>query len=767
MRLSASLDNVQKLFGKITSQNEQLESKSEKIQKTWGKIAASIRESEQLHRLLSRLPASNVTSALLGTHPSVGAGFTNTTALFEQLKRVKVEVEDLTKMRDEARAKGLIFPKDEQARLAAASTLLGDLQKNFNGLQSQNKFLDHLANVHSRWQLFRGGTSLFLLTTTARAVGEIRRALVESQDAYDTRMEQVKDIFTVHLATGAALSNITRGAQALVAVGRNVGRNWQDDLKVVTQLEEGLGMSADNAARLSYVADKLNVPFRSLANTLASIVGYSGLSADEAGRYADNLGRAILLLRNTGGANETIRSALQIEGAIKRAGGVSGEWSEMISRMMRTTEGAMMAQAFGARPESLNTPRGQEQLLAQLSRLVNSQTRGADQQTKLSVLEGYSHMLGLSVDTLNRLTEAMQENRRVAIGRLTIEDRWRNQMMDLTSVFHRLYESTRAVIFQVATPLVGILTRLLRPLADTIGWLAKFPKVLNGMAIAATVFGGYAATVAIARTWGLVRALVALAAAEKLAAKAAKDRTGSIILDSLGRSIPGGSAGGWWSRITALFSRSRLLPALKAIISNPLVRLTTIAGLIATVLGSIFIWLQRRKYLQATRIGEQVQIALGKKASDISDYHKALAGASKPEDVVHAMKTLKLLASREKDEKGNPLFSESAVGNLFREAQDELVAMGDNLVGRMMIKRTATKEDVESLNTLQRIEKKIEEMVENQYKAAIRESQEAKDAATRFKNAQRQNEIDRATSNSRMANPSTDPLRDLPLKYQP
>jgi len=478
---------------------------------------------------------------------------------------------------------------------ASVNDLVGDqvdmanryitLQENLEKLQhkqvEENKALIEYEKIR-RLHLIEQSVEIAVIGTgLSKAVkwsNEFNRSLIQANSDLEVRGRLFDVGLTAQIKTG---SSITETASMMMSLTNNAFKfedEFKDVLKTSIQVSEGLGLSAEQTAKLARTAAILNQPFKQLADTMATILDNTRLTAAEAESMLDALGRSYIVI---GGASRgALEVITRVEGELKKRTGEVGNVQRLVSSMAGTAQGAMLAQVFGLSPEALQSSGGVQTLLTRLAARVQQDTAGKTGVGRLQVLENISQQLTggtMSTQALAKLAESMRDVNSQTLTRVTIEDRWRKQLTDTNAAVHRLTGSLEALIMRGFTPTLRFIRWTSSLLADVVGKIGGSETASKITVTGATIFLTLTAIKAGYRIGALAAAILGLG-------KSAEIATGQQLALNLGEAagVGAGKGGGILRWAKGLFSASGI-----AGLGRLVVGIITTAGLIPIVVAGL------------------------------------------------------------------------------------------------------------------------------------------------------------------------------------
>jgi hypothetical protein len=359
----------------------------------------------------------------------------------------------------------------------------------FNLLESKHPAtMKGLKAMEDAWFGAKAAAGLFLLGRGLKWMHQIGAAMIEMTANTDRRHDILKETAKVQVRLGSSTTETTDAMKAMVRHGLDLRKNFGDNLKLIVMMNEGLGLSVELGAELAFIyGDRLKASFHGIANVLTQIVTQTALSADEAGRFAIELGKAALFLQE-GSRGGLAAGALQmfeeIEATVKQAGAVPGELTKMFSNMATSLDSSMTAMVLGQTSTSALTQQGGQAIVDRINALLRPAAGARDQGDDIGYkaqLETVRSILGdaLSTQTLNAMVNAQRESTLAKDAALTIEQKWAQQVRDSGQVWSKLSTSFFALVHEGALPLLETVRGFFGWIQYLLDKLRESPRVLS------------------------------------------------------------------------------------------------------------------------------------------------------------------------------------------------------------------------------------------------------------------------------------------------
>lgn len=335
---------------------------------------------------------------------------------------------------------------------------------------------------------------------------EFNQSLIEANSSFTHRNRLMNDTLMLQAQTGMSFDKIAHSARALVHYGMDTEKTYTDNLRAVTQLEQGLGVSVETSAQLASVVERqLKGSFTAVSDTVAEIVQGTSLAGDEVARLALNIGNAMGRLKpglGAAGLPDVLRIVGRYEGALKEVSGQAGGVQQFLAHMT-SVEGMAGAGVLGVTPEFLATEKGIEQVMERFAAYGNKmigQSQGWARQQNLASL---GQQFGMSADAANQLMLSIKRANEQQTTAISLQDRWREQMHAANTGLSRIANSLWSLLQYAMSPLVIVIGGITNALADFLEMILESKKIV--LAVAGVLGVGFVALTN--RMWSLGRAL--------------------------------------------------------------------------------------------------------------------------------------------------------------------------------------------------------------------------------------------------------------------
>lgn len=316
---------------------------------------------------------------------------------------------------------------------------------------------------------------------------QIGKTLVAANSSMHERLSLTRAILDVQLKLGSDQHTNLEASKALVDYGFKAGDAFQRNLELVVKMHDGLGMTLRTGAELAAVYEnQLGTSADGVADSIARVVNDTALAADEAGRLATNLGRAVALLRP--GIAKDMTGVLDVvgryEGALQKMGGQFGSFEKLVTKLT-TPEGLMQAGLLGvANPEFAASGEGVQQVIdsfVDYAKNTIGTSSGWDRALRLGVL---AEQFGTTTQQVNEMILAYDAANLQQRTALTLQERYDEQMESSMQTFQRLRSSLSALLQEAAIPLLKFLAPVAGAIAKMLESIIKIPGAVHAVSVA-------------------------------------------------------------------------------------------------------------------------------------------------------------------------------------------------------------------------------------------------------------------------------------------
>lgn len=393
-------------------------------------------------------------------------------------------------------------------------------------------------------------------TEAIKKSGEINQSLIQANSLTSVRDRLTRQVFEVQAKTGASFETMNAAARSLTDIWPKAHRGFKESLQVMVEMEEGLGVSFEHSAQLARIFQvNLKVNVREVADQIAIIANNTSLAADEATRFATEVGKALRLLGPGAapGAKEAAGYVTMMAARMKDVGGDASEIVKLFNEMTKGSSQAFMLRGISGvnTPGALGSGQGAQQALQGLGRFIDKiVTARPGTMAYTAQLEAASQVLGTSTETVRLYKDMIAEANKPLDEHARLQQRWREQVTNANKALGRLQESFVALLQQAFMPLLPAIRGLF-------GYTAQFVSFLASHKTTVYIFTGIVVAAAARTAVSLMRLAVALyqvAAASAVATRMQSLKSGGGILGG-GGLLGGGSLVSSVSKLVPLFSR--------------------------------------------------------------------------------------------------------------------------------------------------------------------------------------------------------------------
>lgn len=410
----------------------------------------------------------------------------------EQLSATNLDINKLTEKRKSMEEKLLLYKSQYDAQsgsedyeriVAQQETAIRQADKQL-GLA---KAVGEVGRAHYAVVALAGAAGLDLFLKQ-RAFNQ---NLIEANSHWLHRVSLMHGALQTQIQLGVDFEKATEAARALVHFGMDTEASYERNLKLVVQMDQGLGVAVGASARLASIVERqLKGSFTGVADVLAEIVNDTALAGDEAASLAATISTALGRLQ-PGMSAATLPDVLRLvgryESALKEIGGQAGGFQQLLSQLT-TPEGIVGAGALGVSPEFLASEQGIKMVMdrfAQYGEALVGQSQGWERQMRLQAL---AQVFNVTADQANQMLMAIKRTNEQQTQAITAADRWREQMNAADQGFVRLRNSLWGLVQQAVWPFVFVIGALANKLASLLE-IMNSVKGLNIVLSAATLAG--------------------------------------------------------------------------------------------------------------------------------------------------------------------------------------------------------------------------------------------------------------------------------------
>jgi hypothetical protein len=451
----------------------------------------------------------------------------------------KTATEEYLKLKDA----GKLGTREHVAQL---DVLRGQMRE-FRAQQGVAEELTRLGRV----RLLLMGAEAALAIQIANRSKDLNQNLIEANAQWSNRVGLLYRTLQVQGHLGVSFGEATQAARALVHYGLDTEKTYRENLRIVVEMNQGLGVSMTEAAKLASIVERqLHGSFGDVSNVIAQIVDDLSLSGDEAVRLAEKISLAMGRLRpgmSAAGLPEVLKLVGRYESALKEVGGAPGSIEHLITQLT-TLQGVSGAGALGVNPDFLTTSEGVQTVMdrfAEYGKRLVGQSQGWERQMRLDVL---AQQFNVSAEQANQLLMAVDRANQQQIGTISLHERWRQQMHSVDAGIVRLTNSVTALLQGALYPFTFVINAVLNTLADVVGWIGQF----EGLAVGAMVVVGAGVLATIGSFFGLARAMWQVVITSRFAVAAQRELAAAQALASARSTLGLGGGSGFLGGILSV-----------------------------------------------------------------------------------------------------------------------------------------------------------------------------------------------------------------------
>jgi hypothetical protein len=482
--------------------------------------------------------------------------------------------------------------------------------------QLQDELLNytaHQAKISEILSAAKSGPSLFLynsLKITTQQSALLNQELIQASANYATRAKLSHQIAQTQVATGASMQSLAKAASALVGYGIELDGDFKSTLNTVIKMEEGLGVSVDSAAQMAVVMKRIGADTQRVADGIARVKSDTGLAAEDATKFATQIGKAVMMLKPGSGSlvDQTTEYLDRLAGALKQVGGNAGDIVELMTGFT-TEKGMLGAATLGATPDFLADPANAKIVAERFTKFVSRSLLGTSGFQRWAVIDMLAEQFGTTREMIVNAEKMMDKYNKTQREGLSLQDEWRQQTSEINKAMSQIKETGMALVQQALLPIL----QFLRPV---FGWVAEqlqgIAKSTTATVVVFTILGASAitATVQVAR---LGHAVMVMAA--EFAAAHGLMKAGGLPASLLGP--------GFFTRIASAAATGPVLGVIGALVGGWILgRLLDKFTGIGKVIADSFYERQNRAEMFKAQTSDIYRGGMGRStfASNIQDY---------------------------------------------------------------------------------------------------------------------------------------------------
>lgn len=422
-----------------------------------------------------------------------------------------------------------------------------DEELQLKALRAQMTEYQRQRQFNEEWRKF-GNIRLALLGSAVALTSQLflkqrqfNQDLIEANSSWEHRGSLLRQTLLMQTQLGVGFEKATEAVKALVHYGMDTESSFEENVRLVAQMDQGLGIAVVQSAQLASIVERqLHGSFVKVSHVLAQIVEDTALAGDEAARLATSIATALGRLRpglGAAGLPEVVRLVGRYEGALKEVGGQAGAFQELIGNLT-TIRGMAGAGVLGVKPELVATEKGIQVILDRFSAFGQTMVGNLQGMARFQMLEQLGEMFGVSSDQANQMLIAIKRANQQQVGSITLQDRWRNQLHATDQGVHRLINSLTGLVQGALYWPLQAIGAIVNIAADMLESVLKYREIV------------YAATIAVGAgmvvlAWRAARLVVSLYSTMTAASAAALSlaRLNTTLLATAATSAVGGAGG--------------------------------------------------------------------------------------------------------------------------------------------------------------------------------------------------------------------------------
>lgn len=423
---------------------------------------------------------------------------------------------------------------------------------------------------------------------------QFNQDLIEANSSWEHRGSLLRQTLMMQTQLGVGFEKATQAVKALVHFGMDTESSFEENVRLVAQMDQGLGIAVVQSAQLASIVERqLHGSFVKVSHVLAQIVDDTALAGDEAARLATSIATTLGRLRpglGAAGLPEVVRLVGRYEGALKEVSGQSGAFQQLLEHLT-TSEGMTGAGALGVNPEFYATAGGVDMVMkrfAAYGEMLVGQSAGWERQMRLEAL---AQQFNVSATQANQMLAAIKRANQQQMGAITLQDRWRNQLHATDQGIERITNSLVGLVQQAFYPVVFAVGTVINWVADLVEGILKYRDVVTvlavGVGVSALVLAVRAVRLAVSLYTTVTATSAAIVALGRLNATLINTAAAAAVSNAAGAA--GGVAGGA-ARAAAAGGATYATPTLLRVmipISRGLTSLSISLGLMAAAAAAV------------------------------------------------------------------------------------------------------------------------------------------------------------------------------------
>lgn len=417
---------------------------------------------------------------------------------------------------------------------------------------------------------------------------QFNQDLIEANSSWEHRGSLLRQTLMMQTQLGVGFEKATQAVKALVHFGMDTESSFEENVRLVAQMDQGLGIAVVQSAQLASIVERqLHGSFVKVSHVLAQIVDDTALAGDEAARLATSIATTLGRLRpglGAAGLPEVVRLVGRYEGALKEVSGQSGAFQQLLEHLT-TSEGMTGAGALGVNPEFYATAGGVDMVMkrfAAYGEMLVGQSAGWERQMRLEAL---AQQFNVSATQANQMLAAIKRANQQQMGVISTQDRWRNQLHATDQGIERITNSLVGLVQHAFYPVVFAVGTVINWVADLVEGVLKYRDVITvltyGVGAGALVLAWRAGRLAVSLYTTVTATSAAIIALGRLNATLINTAAAAAVSNVAGAA--GGVAGGA-ARAAAAGGAAYATPTLLRV-------MTPVSRSLGLISSSLALWL--------------------------------------------------------------------------------------------------------------------------------------------------------------------------------
>lgn len=350
---------------------------------------------------------------------------------------------------------------------------------------------------------------------------QYNRALMQANTSIDQRYDLIGKTLAIQTQLGLSTASMAESAEALVEYGQEMTPAFQQNLKIISMMKEGLGVSARTGAQLVTIfTQQLHESAAKVGDVIATIAQETGLAAERAAEFAIEIARAVRLLgadfkSDAAGVTEFIGG---LAGRIQEMGGNASSVVEMFKAMSGGTAQAFFLRGFaGVGAGQMGSAGGAEAAMRGLARRMGAIISAPEgTEAFLAQVQAVSEISGMAAVDIINFRKEMENLKKPMTEAQALQSAYNKQTALLGDAFKQLRESMHALIMQAMVYIMPAVTGFVKLLSQIVRGLASMKPLVPIVGVALVVAAGAAIFALSSLGWQILKFAMQSEAAEKL-----------------------------------------------------------------------------------------------------------------------------------------------------------------------------------------------------------------------------------------------------------